>query len=204
MNELHGWMVSIRIIIGWFWKMPFGNWPHDAMKPFALYGMGWLIPPQEVAQEIAGMDGLALFALQISDKPEEFLVKDCMMMDGQDSAQAVHGAFVIGIGKIADEIRNRHTKTILGGKLLRTDETCDEVGIFFSPLRELYLVEGTVECHPGIRALCAERMPERMAECSAIRSITECIALDDMAETQGFCQLCILFRSVFQINHVLS
>ena len=89
------------------------NRPHDSMEPFALHGMRRVVPPQEIVQEISGMDDHVLPALQVSDKAEELLMEKFMLMDWQDSAQAVHSTRIISIRKIADYRSDWRAKMVL-------------------------------------------------------------------------------------------
>ena len=71
----------------------------------------------------------------------------------------------------------------------------------FCLLRQSYLIKGTIERYPGIRALCAERMPEGMMESSAVGGVVCGIASDETAEL--LCRSLFAFDG-FQIIHVLS
>ena len=84
---------------------------------------------------------------------------------------------------------------------LGADEACNEVGIFLGAFRKVGLVEGTVEGHPGIGTLRAQRMPEGMMERGTVRGVICGIGAHETAEL-----LCggLFSFGEFQINHVLS
>ena len=156
-----------------------------------------LIPVQEVIEEIAWLDRDFLFALQVADETEELLVEHGAVVDWQELTQAVQGTSPIPFWELIDRVGEEDACVVF----LRADEACDEVGIFSHTLGKISLVEGTVERHPGIGTLRAQRMPEGMMESSAVGGVVCGIASDETAEL--LCRGLFAFDG-FQIIHVLS
>ena len=154
---------------------------------------------QEIVEEVAWLDRDLSLALQVSDETEKLLVEHGAVMNRQEFAQAMQGTCHIVFWKLVDCLDKEDTDVVSLG----ADETCNEVGIFLGAFREVGLVEGTVEGHPGVGILHAQRMSEGMMERGTVGGVALGIALDKVAELLRRRQFSWRICGI-QINHVLS